>query len=402
MFARLKLGWRGKPRRRYLSEATHEIRHQHMRHGTHHQPHHALYTGHRAHHVTSKALEGLDEFDTGAHTAVGHTLPLLPAHAEHPASSPQIAIVAQRDTPETFPDAEAIIPIEDFIRCVQEVERAYLADSPDQIVTRLRMLYYSGPGFRQLIRRVVAPRNNARIPREIYRRLTARANENGLRDNPSPYIRGPRGQEIDIGHALLGLDALLHPGSGMPYDAYGVPTIDAASWVADVGFASSWMTLHEQTGRPGSYAHRRLSCPNLDAYYEMSAPIADLLGDADAFGLWWQWERGCLSFSRVLHDYYLAPGIGSGVTRRWRIFCTTNNFGYSWDGREITWDDDLRDHVIRRLNMFCDLVGAGNWGALARSLLRTPRRRYWPYTPAVADRFLQWVKTQLDDELMVQ
>ncbi|MGP1680423.1 MAG: eCIS core domain-containing protein, partial [Burkholderiales bacterium] len=44
-------------------------------------------------------------------------------------------------------DPNAVIPVEDFIKYVEAVERTYASDSPDQILTRIRQQYYSGLAF---------------------------------------------------------------------------------------------------------------------------------------------------------------------------------------------------------------------------------------------------------------
>ena len=165
---------------------------------------------------------------------------------------------------------KSLIPVADFVRYVEEVEKAYPNDTPAEIVTRMRLLYYNGVTFTQLLgnSRMVDPDRandsggglgfNSRqvspsaMSKDTYDRLTAKADENAVGDNPSPYIVMPNCDRIDVGHMLLGLDALLHPGSGEPYKTYNVPTIDPASWVADVGTAVVWMEVHKKTGKPYS------------------------------------------------------------------------------------------------------------------------------------------------------
>lgn len=92
------------------------------------------------------------------------------------------------------------------------------------------------------------------ISTDAFSRLNAQANENTIYgepfgDNPSPYIVLPNRETIDVGHLLLTLDGLLHPGSANPYITYDIPTIDPSSWVADVAIAVAWVD-QEQQGTP--------------------------------------------------------------------------------------------------------------------------------------------------------
>src|SRR4029077_17276479 len=88
------------------------------------------------------------------------------------------------------------------------------------------------------------------LPVPVYRALSAQADENGIQDNPSPYVVGANREQIDVGHALLGLDALLHPGPNNPFKAMGIPNIDPASWIGDLGVAGNWIEKHEKNGSP--------------------------------------------------------------------------------------------------------------------------------------------------------
>ena len=86
---------------------------------------------------------------------------------------------------------------------------------------------------------------------------------------------------------FLGLEALLHP-HDRALLGLRVPNIDATGWVADVGMASVWTTKHAE-GAPDPRVSRPLPVADRDAYYLMSAPSADLLGDIDVFAVRAQW-----------------------------------------------------------------------------------------------------------------
>jgi hypothetical protein len=240
---------------------------------------------------------------------------------------------------------------------------------------------------------------------DAYEHLTAHADENKIGDNPSPYVVMPSGDKVDVGHLLLGLDALIHPRTGDPYATLGVPNIDPASWVADIGIAAVWMTQHEEAGSPPSDAPKKLSSPDLNAYYQMSAPKEDLLGDVDSFGLHVQFAATAKqTLSQALRAYYIGSATQSaGVKQRWQTFCSKNSLGYARAGNSITWNGGVRAAVIKRVDAFNDLYGAGKFGSIGNMLKQklgaTIAHRSWPHTPTVVDRFLDWVKTNVEAEL---
>lgn len=314
-------------------------------------------------------------------------------------------------------DPNAIISVSDFIGYVRDVESAYPGDTPTDIVSRIRVAYYSGLAFEQLIPGahthdivqtysstgpVVVPRilSERRLGEDAYSHLTARADENAIGDNPSPYILLPGGKQVDLGHLLLGLDALLHPGAGEPYSTFSVPGIDPASWVADIGIAAVWMTQHEEDGEAPDDAPRAPSSPNLDTYYDVSAPEHDLLGDVDSFGVHEQWNQMAgQPLSAILEAYYIGTSsTARGADRRWQTFCAGNGLTYTRSGNTITWGRGVIPAVQTRVNNFNDLYAAGGAGA-AMAVVVGPTRRSWPHTPAVVDKFLDWVKVHLEAEL---
>jgi hypothetical protein len=218
-------------------------------------------------------------------------------------------------------------------------------------------------------------------------------------DNPSPYLALPSGEQVDVGHVFLTADALLHPETSAPYTSYGVPNIDPASWAADVGIASVWLSLAED-GSPDSRAPSNPTPPSADAYWRMSAPEQDLLGDVDGFAL-----KGQMSthpqqrLSEALRAYYLGQaGSTAGVSRRFQIFCAANGLTYRRDGGSITWDTAWRTPTIERIDRFNTLYAAGTAGALYGSVVG-PTRRNWPHTGEMLDRFLNWLKPRLETEL---
>jgi hypothetical protein len=314
-----------------------------------------------------------------------------------------------------YTNLDALIPLADFIGYVQEVEKVYKADSPSDILTRLRVLYYDGTAFEQLIpgAHVYDYERDTysydRIPRIIYqgtisdrayKHLTAQADENGLGDNPSPYLVLPSGERVDVGHLLLGVDALLHPTSGVPYTTYNVPTIDPASWVADVGIAAVWTTVHEESGKPHPDVVNPPAKADKDVYWAKSAPTEDILGDVDSFGLYDQWQAGKKSLSELLRLYY--SGSTSTPKKRWQLFCAKNDLKVvPSTGSVVTWEPSVAANWIPRINKFNNLYADGKIGTLSAVVLPgvKPSTRNWPYTPYMMNKFLDWVKRELEKEL---
>jgi hypothetical protein len=299
---------------------------------------------------------------------------------------------------------EAIVPVDRFVAYLEEAERAFPEDRPADLLSRVRNTYYSGFLVSQLLpdSRAHGGRTlhgNPRLGRTAHRHLTARADENGPGDNPAPYILLPTGEQVDIGHLFLGLEALLHPRTTVPFSAYGVPNIDATGWVADVGMASVWTTKHVE-GIPDPRVSHPLPAPDRDAYYLMSAPDADLLGDVDVFAMRAQWALAAgQPLSAALRAYYLGrPGQPPGMRWRWRAFASVNRLTHLRSGGRIAWDPDWWPGWVRRIDRFNDVYGAGVSGSLWGTLTR-PVRRLWPETPYMLDLFLGWAQPRLEAEL---
>ena len=306
--------------------------------------------------------------------------------------------------PAALTGSEAIIPVDHFVADLEEAERAFPDDSPADLLSRIRNTYYSGFLVSQLLPDARAHgsrtlHGNPRLGRVAHRHLTARANENSVGDNPAPYVLLPSGEQVDIGHLFLGLEALLHPRTTVPFSAYGVPNIDATGWVADVGMASVWTTRHAE-GAPDPRVSRRLPTADRDAYYLMSAPDADLLGDIDVFAMRAQWALAAgQPLSAAVRAYYLGrQGRPPGMRWRWRAFASVNRLVHSRAGGRVDWDPAWWHGWVRRIDRFNDVYGAGVGGSLWGTLTR-PASRAWPETPYMLTVFLDWARPLLEAEL---
>jgi hypothetical protein len=314
-------------------------------------------------------------------------------------------------------DPNALIPLDKLISYVEEVEKAYPKDTGSDVLTRIRVLYYNGVAFEQLIPgahthdivqtyseagAVLVPRLVSKnlISAEAYDHLTAHADENALGDNPSPYVVLPSGDRFDLGHLLLTVDALLHPGSGVPYTTYNVPTIDPANWVADVGIAAVWMEVHEKTGKPHDDVVNPPATADRDTYWRMSAPTEDILGDVDGFGLFRLWGKD-VKLSQVLRAYYGGGDPNKSVKKRYTTFCAAEGLAYTRSGTTITWDPALKPKLITRVDTFNNMYADGKWGTFTTVIIPgvRPSTGSWKYTPYMLDKFLDWVKIGVEKEL---
>jgi hypothetical protein len=327
----------------------------------------------------------------------------------------------------------AVVDIDQFIDIVKKVETVYENDTPQQIVTRLRTLYYGGTAFEQLlpnapykepdpfspghfVERTVYKGELDKLDKNAYAILTTKADENGIQDNPSPYLVIPeRNEMIDIGHMLLTLDALLHPVSGYPYNDpyYNVPAIDPASWVADIGIGSVWLTLQGK-GTPKEGAPRNLklsSTPTkeeIDAFYKASAPEADILGNVDGFGLFDRFNSFQPSIrdqklSAHLRDYYLRKGSGTqtqySIDSRWQTFADKRQIKPiegTFDADELT-ETAKKEIWVPRINRFNNLFGDGGLFALT-GVNRNPNWDWKYYTEEMFNRFIAYVQEKLGSE----
>jgi peptidoglycan hydrolase-like protein with peptidoglycan-binding domain len=306
--------------------------------------------------------------------------------------------------------------VDDLLEAVQAAEGANAADTPEEFLTRLRQLYYPGTdpagltireaAFDQLMltspvrqangtRRILTP---AGMDATMFARLSTRAFENAHPpqppDNPGPYVVDDTATRVDLGHVLLTIDAVFHPVPGVPYTRFGIPSIDPASWVADVGTAAVWAEQNGDAG--GADAPTKLPpspTDNVDEYFRMSAPDSDLVGDIDGFNIANIWIGTGGNLSVPLAAYYIdgdtAPG---GYRRRYRDFLA-NNVGDpdnppSWRSMTALFET--------RINRFNDLFFIGAIGAL--TTLSPPPPKSWRRTHDVLELFFGFLERGVNTE----
>ncbi len=358
------------------------------------------------------------------------------AHVGQQGQAQAAGAVVQRKTDDALPlvpDNEemcappnqgiGVLPIEQFIHYVEVVEEANPGRSPEEILTLIRKLYYSDTRFDRLlpdspdVPAVESCHDDEGRPcsgpvgvcvcetvtdkppptpklQKAIRCLKLHANENAEGDNPSPYVE-VNGEWIDIGHVLLGVDALLHPRSEYrPYGKYGVTASMAAGWEADVGIAMVLLKEHLANNRKSQEVDSD-PAPTLEDYYQYSAPMTDIIGDVDAFGVPFEKDG---SLSHALRSYYLGDsGAGPGYRHRWAVFAEMNNFQYTFKGGKVTWAKETREMVKQRIITFADLYAAR--GDAMKMAVGSVEHRDWPDADKFADRFLKDIGERLEKDL---
>lgn len=302
--------------------------------------------------------------------------------------------------------------LDDFLEALQAAESANGTDTVEEFVTRLRQLYYPGTdpdgltfreaAFDHLLpdapimlpdgsRRMLTPAGMDPI---FFGRLSMHAPENPTPghplDNPSPYFYDATATRVDLGHLMLTIDAILHPRAGAPYVDFGIPAIDPASWVADLGIGAVWAEQDGVPGAPTVLARKPDGSTDLDGYYQMSAPMADLLGDIDGFAIAASMLAGA-SLSSTVVRYYVDGDTVPGLYRqRFRAFLATLLGTADPDAPElaagvVTWTP--------RIDRFNDLFAMGAVDALLT--LTPPAPKKWRFSSDVIATFFQMLLDQL-------
>jgi hypothetical protein len=204
-----------------------------------------------------------------------------------------------------------VYSMSEFIEMLEEVERVY--DEPvKDTITRLRKYYYGY--FDVNTRNSINPKNDLvgtvlqnflenaipdapavflgliGVSEEIAIKLKSQADENGIEDNPSPYIIEPKtNKKIDLGHLLYGLDGLIHnyESTGIYFQRFGLKySNDFTGYVADIFIASGEGRVYTNNHKDKLEGFYYPDSYDLDRLYDISAPIPDLLSDVDPFGLY--------------------------------------------------------------------------------------------------------------------
>lgn len=346
-------------------------------------------------------------------------------------------------------DPNAYFNFSDLIDYIQATEDVFTAspfnDSSISFVTRLRVMYYGGFIFNAVIPdldyRDNSPKfkekeihksvmQSSSLQREAFIHLISRADENLDGDNPSPYlIDTSNSREIDLGHVLYGLQALQFPLENSPdpkngkvFLAYNLKGIHYASWVADVGIAVGTNERHIYDGHVPVAVRKYGNIyypenPDIDRYFEISAPEPDLEGDVDAYGLWKAWEEveslnPEFKFSDVLKYYFQNPNSDNNFYHygnRYFIFCLETGIVTQISGDNYSWPDyvNLPTSLLEPIEWMASFwfdqynefdifdYNKSMIGKLTKNLIVNYQFEDCKY---VLIKFLQWLKPRLENE----
>lgn len=220
---------------------------------------------------------------------------------------------------ETSSDPNAYITVDNFIEYVKKVEAAYptLDSEVKHTATRIRVHSYGskskdniliGLTFEHSLKGADYLLGERYLQKGIMNlidggadaraKLISNADENGFRTNLSPYILVPQPtspniiRQSDMGQILYGFESLATPSIQNPQiaDGYlGYPinkAYDLTAIIANIATPAANVAYHREMNKsaePSLYAPPQT--PDLDKYYEISAPDADLLGNVDALGV---------------------------------------------------------------------------------------------------------------------
>jgi hypothetical protein len=175
-----------------------------------------------------------------------------------------------------------------------------------------------------------------------------------------------------------------------------------------LALAVYWALTFEKTGTPDApavvveltkkiNANGELGRPiSFHEFYAMSAPETDLLGDADAFGLF-SLVNTHSKLSKLLSAYYV--GDNAGYKQRWHTFCgaPNNNIAFTIKAEDntVVWADGYTQKWMPRLERVIDLLDDGALSAIKV----LPTRRHWKYAFNMLLKFQVWLKDQLENEI---
>jgi hypothetical protein len=225
-------------------------------------------------------------------------------------------------------------------------------------------------------------------------RLSMHAPENPVPgrplDNPSPYFFDALGQRVDLGHVLLTVDALSHPQADVPYADFGIPAIDVASWVADLGIAAVWTERDGVPDAPRVLPRLADGSSDFDGYYQMSAPDPDLLGDIDGFNIFNGTLAGESLGSSIISYYVDGDATPGRYRQRFRQFLATTVGSPAPDEAQL----EAAMAIFRpRVDRFNDLFSIGPVDGFLS--LTPPPPKQWAFTPEALARFFQFLLDQV-------
>ncbi len=237
-----------------------------------------------------------------------------------------------------------------------------------------------------------------------FEHLLATADENDVQDNHGPYLQVGRAlqptviQQVDFGQMLYGFESLVMPSVDAPtlgegYRHFNIErAYTLAGLVANIATPATETLIHDEDDHsPLDTLFPPLSA-DIDAYYELSAPDADLLSNADAIGLMHAYEalkeNQDLRLSNLLRLYYqddlgdltlaAARPIYYTFKEHWRIMALHQQFTIRVDDDHFKWLPDPQHSgvwQVRRAELMTEMENFCNfWYNVYRHATVTAQR----------------------------
>ena len=275
--------------------------------------------------------------------------------------------------------------ISDFISSVKQVENIYSnsqgssltnVDTPDEIVTRIRSLYFGTPGreggglgFAQNHAIPGAPyfednpynkgncwtiglppyhqwntpvcrlrtiyvdfQGNKELDYLSFSKLNNINTLTGVKRKLAPNLLDNDNNLISSGHLIYSLCSLLHGdgnGGNLPSEGYinSFDLVNSIDFTGIVGDLSSVIALSRVEA--DKLDHAIVSTPILDEFYSKKVSDLEVIGDIDVFGLHEAWKivstQNNFLFSDVLEYYYGNIIRTEHYSNRWKLYAETND-----------------------------------------------------------------------------
>ncbi len=295
----------------------------------------------------------------------------------------------------TGTDFKAYFTFREAIRYIEVVEKCYSTKDKNigETCTRIRVHYYGGfakksfpfiedifkqeafenlildapyDGLYRFLYRDIMKEKDKKDGADVYDHLTAQANENEIQDNSSPYLIVLHGDDTrntyhaDFGQILYGFESLKLTNMGGGYYGYNEYSLynnkayknklpfkysaaytfkptelisyDYSGLIANIATPIAECFYHLKKNVPPYSGSRVPNYADLSRYYEISAPNADLFGNADALGIYCAYENLKHNTGLLLSDVFTLYYYGKSSLRQGLIIKPVRTY-YKYDKR---------------------------------------------------------------------
>lgn len=210
-------------------------------------------------------------------------------------------------------------------------------------------------------------------------------------------VTTPNGQVVDFEHLLVGLDALEPQFRRENISQYGVDagqSYAAMTWSGDLGSVVADMLVVETEWEKNNPYKKY--CDKLKNFFQSRAPVAELLGDLDAWGIANEIDTKKLRdkhdvyLYQILKDFYTEEKIA--LKRKGSIELFLNNYGFKDPYQDLRGQAAAVNNIKHQITVFSKA-----WLCYrTRTCLTSPRdNERGTAASNVAEVFLDWVEQQI-------